>query len=155
MKLGRLAVLFVLILGVSLLASSLGVARAQDGEQTDRRVVYIQAEGPVTPAMVSYVQRGVRIAQERNAAALIFRLDTPGGQVDLTQDIITALRESRTPVVVYVAPRGAAAWSAGTFITLAGHAAAMAPETSIGAASPVGLGEDLPDTSERKAKEGF
>jgi membrane-bound serine protease (ClpP class) len=155
MKLGRSTVLLALLLGVSLLASSLGVALAQDGEQADRLVVYIQAEGPVTPAMVSYVQRGVRIAQERNATALILRLDTPGGQIDLTQDIIMALRESRTPVVVYVAPRGAAAWSAGTFITLAGHAAAMAPETGIGAASPVGPGDDLPDTSERKLKEAL
>ena len=83
MKLGRLAVLSVFILGASLLASSLGVVLAQDGEQTDRPIVFIQAEGAVTPAMVNYVQRGVRIAQGRNAAALISRLDTPGGQVDI------------------------------------------------------------------------
>ena len=121
---------------------------------TERLVVYIQAEGPLTPAMVSYVRRGLRAAQGRDAVTLIFRLDTPGGQIDLTQDIVKVLRESQTPVVVYVAPRGAAAWSAGTIIALAGHVIAMAPETSIGAASPVSGGEEgLGETEERKAKE--
>jgi membrane-bound serine protease (ClpP class) len=154
-------VLLALAFGISLLTTAPGVVWAQEGGQADDSmelaqvplVLYIQAEGPLTPAMVSYVQRGLRIARERGAVALIFRLDTPGGQVDLTQDIISLLRESRVPVVVYIAPRGAAAWSAGTFITLAAHAAAMAPETGIGAASPVGMGEELPETAERKAKE--
>jgi membrane-bound serine protease (ClpP class) len=131
------------------------VVWAQEGEGAERFVTYIQADGPLTPAMVSYVQRGVRVAQDQGAAALIFQLDTPGGQVDLMQDMVTALRESRTPVVVYVAPRGAAAWSAGTVIVLAAHAAAMAPETGIGAASPVGMGEELTETAERKAKEAI
>jgi len=131
------------------------VVWAQEGERAERFVTYIQADGPLTPAMVSYVQRGVRIAQDQGAAALIFQLDTPGGQVDLMQDIVTVLRESRTPVVVYVAPRGAAAWSAGTVIVLAAHASAMAPETGIGAASPVGMGEELSETAERKAKEAI
>jgi membrane-bound serine protease (ClpP class) len=126
---------------------------AQDDGLTDRLVVVIKTEGPLTPAMVNYVERGVRIAQDRGAVALIFQLNTPGGQLDLMQDIVTALRESRTPVVVYVAPRGGAAWSAGTVIVLAAHAAAMAPETGIGAASPVAMGTELTDTEERKAME--
>lgn len=143
-------VLAALAFGAGLLVP---VAWAQEGEQADRFVILIQADGPLTPAMVSYVERNVRSAQEQGAVALIFQLDTPGGQVDLMQDIVQSLRESRTPVVVYVAPRGAAAWSAGTLIVLAAHAAAMAPETGIGAASPVGMGTELAETEERKAKE--
>ncbi len=120
--------------------------------QSERLVIYIQAKGPLTPAMLSYVQRGARIAQERGAEALIFRLDTPGGELGLMQDVVKVLRESRTPVVIYVAPRGAAAWSAGTIIALAGHAIAMAPDTGIGAASIVSLtAEEPPDTATRKA----
>ncbi|MGD9101854.1 MAG: nodulation protein NfeD [Anaerolineae bacterium] len=145
--------LTALLLMLLALTFSVGFA---PGAQTDRRVVYIQAEGPLTPAMVSYVQRGLRIAQERDAQALIFRLDTPGGEGGLMQDIVRTLRESRTPVVIYVAPRGAAAWSAGTVIALAGHVVAMAPETGIGAASPVSMGEgELPETETRKAKQAI
>jgi membrane-bound serine protease (ClpP class) len=125
---------------------------AQQEDDAGRLVIFLQAEGPVTPAMVSYVERGQDHAQSQGADVLIFQLDTPGGQVDLMQDIVTVLRESPTPVVVYVAPRGAAAWSAGTVIVLAGHASAMAPETGIGAASPVGMDAELPETAEKKAK---
>jgi len=131
------------------------VAWAQDDGQSGRLVVHIRTEGPLTPAMVSYVQRAVRAAETRGAEALVFQLDTPGGQVDLMQDIVTALRESRAPVVAYVAPRGGAAWSAGTLIVLAAHAAAMAPDTGIGAASPVAMEGELSDTAERKAKEAL
>ncbi len=131
------------------------VAWAQDAGPSERLVLYIRTEGPLTPAMVSFVQRAVRTAEHRGAEALVFQLDTPGGQVDLMQDIVTALRESRAPVVVYVAPRGGAAWSAGTLIVLAAHAAAMAPDTGIGAASPVGMEGELSDTAERKAKEAL
>jgi membrane-bound serine protease (ClpP class) len=123
--------------------------------QSERLVIHIQAEGPLTPAMLDYVQRGVRIARERGAEALIFQLDTPGGEVGLMQDIVKELRGSQTPVVVYIAPRGAAGWSAGTVIALAGHVIAMAPETGIGAASPVGLGEELPDTAASKVKQSM
>jgi membrane-bound serine protease (ClpP class) len=113
----------------------------------------LEISGPVTPAMVSYFERGIVAAERADARALIIQLDTPGGQVDLTLQIVQLIRASSVPVVVYVAPRGAQAASAGTIITLAAHAAVMAPETVIGAASPVGLGEELDDTSERKAKE--
>lgn len=149
-----LALLLALAFGVGLLPAT---TRAQENEQADDGlIIYIQAQGPLTPALVSYIQRGVRIAQNRGAVALIFRLNTPGGQSDLMQDIVITLRESRTPVVVYVAPRGAAAWSAGTIIALAAHAVAMAPETGIGAASPVSMSEvELSETAERKAKEAI
>jgi membrane-bound serine protease (ClpP class) len=150
-----LRLLSAIFLWVFLLTLLAPVGQAQTEEQANRSVILLKADGPLTPAMVSYVQRGIRIAEDQGANALIFQLDTPGGQVDLMQDIVTALRESQTPVVVYVAPRGGAAWSAGTVIVLAAHAAAMAPETGIGAASPVSMGSELPETEERKAKEAL
>jgi membrane-bound serine protease (ClpP class) len=116
-------------------------------------VVVLTAEGPLTPAMYEYLARGLRIAEQRGAQAVIFELNTPGGSIDLMNKMVEVIRASRVPVVVYVAPRGAMAGSAGTVITLAGHAAAMAPETVMGAASPVSSeGQDLGETMEAKAK---
>jgi len=116
--------------------------------------IVLNAEGPVTPVMVEYIQRGIRRADSTGAQVLILQLDTPGGAVDQMEKIVQAIRASPVPVVVFVAPRGAIAGSAGTVITLAGHAAAMAPETAIGAASPVGgQGEDLDETLSKKTKE--
>ena len=104
--------------------------------------------------MESYLARGVDEAESMGAEALIFTLDTPGGSVDITRRIIQRIEQSPVPVIVYVAPARAWAASAGTLITLAGHLAAMAPETLIGAASPVGSGgEDLPEVAARKATE--
>lgn len=115
-------------------------------------VIVLNAKGAVAPAMQEYIQRGLGMAESRNADLVILQLDTPGGSIETMNNIIQAIRDSRIPVVVYVSPRGAMAASAGTMITLAGHASAMAPETIIGAASPVGgQGEDLGETI--KAKE--
>jgi membrane-bound serine protease (ClpP class) len=141
--------LLVWMVGAALLTS---VVRAQDDGSGDDLVLHLRADGPLTPALISYIQRGLNSAFDQGAEAVILELDTPGGQVDIMQDIVTTLRESRVPVVVYVAPRGAAAFSAGTLIVLAGHASAMAPETAIGAASPVGMDTELPETAEQKAK---
>jgi membrane-bound serine protease (ClpP class) len=103
--------------------------------------------------MLGYLERGLSSAELQGAEALILILDTPGGSIDLMNEFVQVIRNSSTPVVVYVAPRGAIAGSAGTVITLAGHASAMAPETAIGAASPVGSeGEDLGETIEAKEK---
>jgi membrane-bound serine protease (ClpP class) len=119
-----------------------------------RRVLWLTAEGAVSNVMTEYVERGVEQAGRDGYSLIVLQLNTPGGQIDLMERIVTALRESTVPVVVYVAPRGAMAGSAGTLITLAGHLAAMAPETAIGAASPVGSqGEDLNETLETKEKE--
>lgn len=115
------------------------------------QVVLLRFKGPVTPILLRYIERGLAVAQETGAEAVILELDTPGGSVDLTQTIIQRMLQAPVPIVVYVAPAGAHAGSAGTFITLAGHAAAMAPGSSIGAASPVGGGgEDLPETIKAK-----
>jgi membrane-bound serine protease (ClpP class) len=116
-------------------------------------ILVLTAEGPLTPSLQGYLERGLRAADQQGAEALILMLDTPGGSVDLMNEIVQVIRNSSIPVVVYVAPQGAIAGSAGTVITLAGHASAMAPGTAIGAASPVDMeGQDLGETIEAKEK---
>ena len=128
-------------------------AAAVSAQEISSPILVLTAEGPITPSMLDYLERGLSSAEQQNAEALIFMLDTPGGSVDLMNEFVQVIRTSTTPVVVYVAPQGAIAGSAGTVITLAGHASAMAPETAIGAASPVGAeGEDLSETIEAKEK---
>jgi membrane-bound serine protease (ClpP class) len=144
-----LLLLLVWVLSTSLVAS---IVHAQEGDGADRPVVHLRADGPLTPALTSYLERGLDYAWAEAAEAVILELDTPGGQVDIMQDIVSTIRESPVPVVVYVAPRGAAAFSAGTLIVLSGHVSAMAPETAIGAASPVGMETELTETAEKKAK---
>ena len=139
-----------ILLGVLLVLGGALSAAGQSGAV----VLVLQARGPLTPAMAEYLDRGLRLAEARDAEAVVLQLDTPGGSIDLMSRMVQSIRASRVPVIVYVAPRGAMAGSAGTVITLAGHAAAMAPETAIGAASPVGgQGEDLDPTLEAKTKE--
>lgn len=121
--------------------------------QTDSRALVLTATGPLTPAMAEYLDRGLRKAQQEGSKLVVLQLDTPGGSIDLMNRMVQSIRSSEVPVVVYVTPRGAIAGSAGTILTLAGHAAAMAPETAIGAASPVGMQGDLNEVSETKAKE--
>src|SRR4030042_5765134 len=126
-------------------------AQAQDGSPL---VLVLTAEGPISSAMAEYVERGIDYAGQQGAELLVLQLNTPGGGVEIMNRIKQEILGSQVPVVVYVAPRGAMAASAGTVITLAAHAAAMAPETVIGAASPVGgQGEDLGESLERKGKE--
>jgi membrane-bound serine protease (ClpP class) len=141
-------------MGVLLGAVFLAGWRSPARSQSEALVLVLQARGPLTPAMAEYLDRGLRLAEARNAEAVVLQLDTPGGSIDLMSRMVQSIRASQVPVIVYVAPRGAMAGSAGTVITLAGHAAAMAPETAIGAASPVsGQGEDLGATEEAKVKE--
>jgi membrane-bound serine protease (ClpP class) len=117
-------------------------------------VIVLEADGPVTPAMAGYLQRGLKTADEIDATAVILQLDTPGGLLDATQEIVQLFRAADVPIIVYVSPRGAQAASAGSIITMAGHVAAMAPETVMGAASPVGEGgADLEETIYRKVSE--
>ena len=134
-------------------ATFIHVGTASSSEESPA-VYLLQARGPLTPAMAEYLERGIRRAEQEGGTALIFQLDTPGGSIDLMNRMVQLIRASRVPVIVYIAPRGAIAGSAGTVLTLAGHAAAMAPETAIGAASPVGAqGEDLNETLAAKEKE--
>lgn len=100
----------------------------------------IRVAGSINPAVSDFIQRSITQSAADGAVALILELDTPGGLVSATKDIIQAMLNASVPIVVYVSPQGAWAGSAGTFITIAGHVAAMAPGTSIGAAHPVGIG---------------
>src|SRR5439155_1343462 len=100
----------------------------------------IKINGAIGPATAGYISRAIDVAAARQDACLIIQLDTPGGLLDSTKDIVQKLYASPVPTVVYVSPPGASAGSAGVFITLAADVAAMAPNTSIGAAHPVSLG---------------
>jgi membrane-bound serine protease (ClpP class) len=112
-----------------------------------------QVEGVINPVVVEYMTDSIRRAEEAKAVAVIFQLDTPGGLVDSTREIVKALLNANVPTVVYIAPSGARAASAGTFITMAGHVAAMAPGTNIGAAHPVsGEGKDIEGDMRQKAE---
>jgi membrane-bound serine protease (ClpP class) len=119
-------------------------------------VIELRSSGPITPVLLEYLDRGIELAEETNAQAVILELDTPGGGIELMNKIVQKIRNSPVPVIVYVYPNNAMAGSAGTLITLAGHYAAMAPETTIGAASPVGSqGEDIGETMQSKVKEAL
>jgi membrane-bound serine protease (ClpP class) len=102
-------------------------------------LVIVTIDGSINPASADYLIGAIELAEEDGAAAVLIDLDTPGGLVTATQDIIQAMLNSTVPTIVYVTPRGATATSAGTFITLAANIAAMMPGTSIGAAHPVSL----------------
>lgn len=142
-----------LALAASLLL--LGVAAAcATSIDVEGAVHVLTYDGNVDPVMERYIDRGIDEAEDTDARAVLLRLDTPGGLVTSMEDIVKRINASEVPVIVYVWPSGGHAASAGTFITLAGHVAAMAPSTRIGAASPVtGSGEDLDSTLEEKVTE--
>jgi membrane-bound serine protease (ClpP class) len=108
-------------------------------------VVYISIDGSINPVVSEYVSEGIEKAHQDNAACLIIALNTPGGLLQSTRVIVSSILKSPVPVVVYVSPGGAHAGSAGVFIVMAAHIAAMAPGTNIGAAHPVEMGQQ-PDS---------
>ncbi len=104
------------------------------------RIIEIDINGSINPSTVDYIQGALSLARQERADALLVLLDTPGGLLNSTKDIVKMFLNSEIPVIAYVYPRGSTATSAGVFITLSAHVAAMSPGTSIGAASPVMLG---------------
>ena len=116
------------------------------------KVSFINVDGAIGPATASYISRSIEEAREQNAQCLVIQLNTPGGLLDSTQKIVQSFLGSPVPVVVYVAPTGATATSAGCFITIAASVAAMAPATTIGAAHPVSIG-GFPSGGEEKTDE--
>jgi membrane-bound serine protease (ClpP class) len=145
-----------LIASLAWLAPMLILAPPALAQTGARQALVLTATGPLTPSMLEYIQRGIHTAEQDGAELMVIELNTPGGDINLMNSIVTAIRASSVPVVVYVAPAGAMAGSAGTLITLSGHASAMAPETIVGAASPVGAGgADLGATEAAKQKEAL
>jgi membrane-bound serine protease (ClpP class) len=143
----------VLLIWLSLMIFGPVLSQPAHAQTSSPQIVVLTADGPVTPAMAQYLSRGIKIAERQGAVALIFQLNTPGGSLDTMNAMEQTILASTIPVIVYVAPSGAMAASAGTIITLSGHASAMAPSTTIGAASPVGSqGENLATTEELKVK---
>jgi membrane-bound serine protease (ClpP class) len=134
----RILAVLALLLGVAAWAESNPEPSASPSRVP--RVVLIEIAGSINPASANHIMQGIERAEREGADAVLLELDTPGGLVTSTKDIIQAMLNARVPVIVYVAPSGAWAGSAGTFITIAGHVAAMAPGTTIGAASPIGIG---------------
>lgn len=105
-----------------------------------REVVLLTIDGSINPATVSYLAHGIESAQARGAAAVVVELDTPGGLLESAKSMVKEILGAPLPIIVYVAPSGGSATSAGVFVTLAAQVAAMAPGTTIGAAHPVGPG---------------
>lgn len=114
---------------------------SQNESRQGDRITLIQIEGVISPVTVNYLQRGVKSALQNDNGLLLIEMDTPGGLLESTKDLVQEiLGAEELPIVVYITPKGASAASAGTFITLAADVAAMAPATNIGAASPVQMG---------------
>ncbi|HEX7197584.1 MAG TPA: nodulation protein NfeD, partial [Candidatus Limnocylindria bacterium] len=133
------------LLAVSLGLGIVGLAApaAADGDQVAR----LELTGVIDQVNAAFVEEGLRVAAQEESAAAVIVIDSPGGELTSMDRIIKAILGSEVPVIAWVAPEGARAGSAATFVTLAADVAAMAPNTNIGAASVVGSGgEDLPDT---------
>lgn len=131
------------------LACWAGASSAQAGD-----VLLVQIDGSINPASADYLIAAIQRAEQTGAAAVLIELDTPGGLVSSTQDIIQAMLNASVPTIVFVSPRGATATSAGTFITLAANVAAMMPGTSIGAAHPVSLFGSTPSSPQEEGEAG-
>jgi len=116
------------------------------------RLAEAVVEGAIDPGSGDYIKRAIERAQREGYEALIVKLDTPGGLLTTTREIVQAELESHVPIVVWVAPSAARAGSAGVFITLAAHVAAMAPATNIGAAHPVSIGPGSRDGDDKDEK---
>ena len=147
---------FFLVLVIALV--SLNLITGSQGQERNARGLAVVAvlEGPIGPATVRYIENAIEEARTRNAEVLILRINTPGGLVVSTREIISAILESPVPVIGYVAPSGAHAASAGTYIMYATHVAAMAPGTNLGAATPVAIGitpsdDPAPEEEDREA----
>lgn len=136
LKQGRIMWLQAALTGAALLAVPIALAPASPAN----KVMVVDIDGAISVAAARLVNRTTTQAEKEKAEAIVIRLDTPGGLVTSTRSIIRDIIASKVPIIVYVAPSGARAASAGTFIVYASHLAAMAPGTNLGAATPISLG---------------
>lgn len=156
-----LSLIRVALSGLAGLAGLAGLVGLASAEGVDRQagrdpVVVIQVDGPIGPATARFISESLAEAEARSAQLLVLQMDTPGGLATSMREIIRDVLASEVPVATYVAPSGARAASAGTYILYASHVAAMAPGTNLGAATPVQIGGGLPapPAPERSAPEG-
>jgi membrane-bound serine protease (ClpP class) len=143
----------LILCAVTLLAVSTGYGQDRDAASL---VLRIRLENEaITPVVAQFLERAIKQAEEQRAQSLVVELSTPGGYLDATERIVTTMFDSPVPIVVYVSPSGARSASAGVFVTMAAHVAAMAPATHIGAAHPVQLGmpSELPGTHKQPRDE--
>ncbi len=147
--LALLRALMLLTGAMSLVFSAVG---AQDEDAEARTVIVLPTSGVVDQIMSEYLRSGIERAASEGAAAVVIQLDTPGGSLESTREIVQSELSAEVPVIVWVGPAGARAASAGTFVTLAANVAAMAPATNIGAATPINSdGSDIGETSDRRS----
>jgi len=130
-----LCLALILLLGPGIMLTGTG-RTAENGDTA----VIIEMEGSINPGTAAFLLKGLEDAEELGAAVVIVRMDTPGGLASSMRSMVKGIMNSRVPVVVYVAPKGAGAASAGVMVTISAHIAAMAPGTNIGAAHPVSAG---------------
>lgn len=136
----------------SILLAGLAVSCSRTIDERDA-IHVLTADAQVNPVLERYIDRGIDEAERTDARAVVIRLDTPGGLVTSMEGIVQRIQSSEVPVIVYVSPSGGKAASAGTFITMSAHVAAMAPGTRIGAAHPVaGTGGDIEGDLGRKVE---
>ena len=132
-------------LAVALLLGNPGASKnSVAAASAEGAATLIELNGPIGPAMSRYIERSLLDAQSQHSPVIIVQMDTPGGLDTSMRDIIKAILASPVPVVSYVAPSGARAASAGTYILYASHLAAMAPATNLGAATPISIGGEPP-----------
>ena len=145
----RLRLGFILFLAT--LSAMAVISSVVNADSSDIEILSV--DGTIVPVVANYLDRGIGRAESEGAVACIIELNTPGGLLNATEDIVQRILNAKVPIVVYVSPSGSWAASAGTFITVAAHVAVMAPGTSIGAAHPVAVGQEMPEEVSKKVTE--